>query len=158
MADAPGFDVTSYPHRSLGVEGFRALLFVVIVLNLIVSTVFVLAGAWPVAGFLGLDVLAIYVAFRLSYAQAAAYERITIAGAHVVVERVDERGGRQEWRFPTYWASVWFEGDETRGTVTLRSHGRSVEVGSYLSHFERMSFANVLREALRVSKASGAGS
>ncbi len=158
MAEAPGFDVTSYPHRSLGVEGFRALLLVVIGLNLIVSTVFVLAGAWPVAGFLGLDVLAVYVAFRQSYAQARACERITIAGAHVVVERVDARGGRQEWRFPSYWASIGFEGDETRGTVTLRSHGTSVEVGTYLSHFERMDFANVLREALRVTKASSAGS
>ena len=157
-AAGPAFDVTSYPHRSLGVEGFRVLLIALIAINAFAGIVFVLAGAWPVAGFLGLDVLAVYVAFRLSYAQAAAYERITIAGASVIVERVDPRGRRQEWRFPSYWASVRYDGDETRGTVTLRSHGNTVEVGSYLSHFERQAFADVLREALRVSKTSDLGS
>lgn len=157
-AAGPTFDVTSYPHRSLGVEGFRVLLIAVIAINAVASTVFVLAGAWPVAGFLGLDVLAIYVAFRLSYAQAAAYERITIASASIIVERVDQHGRRQEWRFPSYWASIKYDGDETRGTVTLRSHGNAVEVGSYLSHFERQAFAAVLREALRVAKTSDLGS
>lgn len=134
------------------------LLIAVIAINAVASTVFVLAGAWPVAGFLGLDVLAIYVAFRLSYAQAAAYERITIASASIIVERVDQHGRRQEWRFPSYWASIKYDGDETRGTVTLRSHGNAVEVGSYLSHFERQAFAAVLREALRVAKTSDLGS
>jgi uncharacterized membrane protein len=35
-------------------------------------------GAWPVVGFLGLDVLIVYLAFRASYAQAQAFEDLDV--------------------------------------------------------------------------------
>ena len=89
----------------------------------------------------------------MSYAQARAFERVTVDHEALTVERVDAKGLRREWRFPAYWVSVWFEGDEERGTVTLRSHGRALEVGSFLSPFERKSFADALREALHAARA-----
>lgn len=124
--------------------------------NAAFAAIMISQGAWPVAGFLGLDVLAVYAAFRLSYAQARAFERVIIGGETLTVERVDQKGMRREWTFPSYWVGVWFEGDETEGTVTLRSHGRSLEVGSYLAPFERKDFAEALRKALREAKASPA--
>ena len=39
---------------------------------------FFLLGAWPVIGFLGLDVLLVYWAFRANYRAAAAYEEVTV--------------------------------------------------------------------------------
>jgi uncharacterized membrane protein len=124
--------------------------------NAAFAAIMISQGAWPVAGFLGLDVLAVYAAFRLSYAQAHAFERVIICGETLTVERVDQKGMRREWTFPSYWVSVWFEGDDTEGTVTLRSHGRSLEVGAYLAPFERKDFAEALRKALREAKASPA--
>jgi uncharacterized membrane protein len=124
--------------------------------NAAFAAIMISQGAWPVAGFLGLDVLAVYAAFRLSYAQAHAFERVIIGGETLTVERVDQKGMRREWTFPSYWVSVWFEGDDTEGTVTLRSHGRSLEVGAYLAPFERKDFAEALRKALREAKASPA--
>jgi uncharacterized membrane protein len=148
------FEAIIHPYRSLGPVGFAALLGVVIIANAVVATVALSYGAWPVAGFLGLDMLAIYVAFRISYAQARAFERVTINGEALIVERVDRKGKRREWSFPSYWVSVWFEGDDDGGTVTLRSHGRSLEVGRYLAPFERKEFADVLRRALGDAKAA----
>jgi uncharacterized membrane protein len=124
--------------------------------NAAFAAIMISQGAWPVAGFLGLDVLAVYAAFRLSYAQAHAFERVIIGGETLTVERVDQKGMRREWTFPSYWVSVWFEGDDTEGTVTLRSHGRSLEVGAYLAPFERKDFAEALRKALREAKTSPA--
>ena len=151
--DRPVFDAVIHPYRSLGAEGFRILFGVVVALNLIGAVVTLSLGAWPIVGFLGLDVLAVYIAFRISYAQARAFERVVVDRETLTVERVSRKGARQEWRFPAYWVNVWFDGDEENGTVTLRSHGRSLEVGAYLSPFERKSFADALRDALRAAKA-----
>lgn len=147
------FEAIIHPYRSLGPEGFRVLLAVVIIANVVAAAIVLSLGGWPIVGFLGLDVLAVYIAFRLSYAQTRAFERVTINGEALVVEHVDAKGRRREWRFPSYWVSVWFEGDEDNGTVTLRSHGRTLEIGSYLAPFERKEFADVLRRALSEAKA-----
>ena len=153
----PSFEAVIHPHRSLGPLGFKILLSVVVAANAVGAAVMISLGAWPVSGFMGLDVLAIYVAFRVSYGQMRAFERVTINGEALVVERVDAKGRRREWRFPSYWVNVAFEGDEEwDATVTLRSHGRSLEVGGFLSPFERKSFADALKSALHEAKASPA--
>jgi len=148
--DKPVFDAVIHPHRSLGPQGFRALFYVVLAANAVIAIVLVSLGGWPVLGFLGLDILLVYLAFRMSYAQTRAFERVTVDGDALVVERVDQKGARREWRFPAYWVSVWYEGDEELGvsTVTLRSHGRALEIGGFLSPFERKDFADALRAAL----------
>jgi uncharacterized membrane protein len=154
--DTPLFDAVIHPYRSLGAQGFRALFCAVIAANAVVAIVLVSLGGWPVLGFLGLDILLVYLAFRMSYAQTRAFERVTIDSDELVVERVDRHGARRAWRFPAYWVSVWYEGDEEMGTatVTLRSHGRSLEIGRFLSPFERESFANALSDALRKARSA----
>jgi uncharacterized membrane protein len=151
-SERAAFEAIIHPHRSLGPKGFKALFVVIIAANLFAAGIVVSLGGWPVVGFLGLDILAVYVAMRMSYAQMRAFERVTINGEALVVEQVDRKGGRREWSFPSYWVSVWFEGDEENGTVTLRSHGRALEIGRYLAPFERKEFADVLRRALREAK------
>jgi uncharacterized membrane protein len=152
--DRPVFDAVIHPYRSLGPRGFRALLGVVIAANVAAASVMLWLGGWPVLAFLGLDILAVYVAFRLSYAQTRAFERVTVDAQALTVERVDRKGVRAEWRFPSYWVSVWYEGDEERSTVTLRSHGRSLEICAFLPPMERQSFAEALREALRSARSA----
>ncbi len=153
----PSFEAVIHPYRSLSPMGFGILLAVVTAINVAIAVAMLLKGAWPIAGFMGLDVLAVYVAFRSSYAQARAFERVTIDGDALTVERVDAKGRRRAWAFPSYWVSVFFdEGDDESGIVTLRSHGRSLEVGAYLAPFERKPFAEALRQALRDAKASPA--
>ena len=43
-----------------------------IALNLAAGITFYLLGAWPVVGFMGLDVVLVWWAFRLNYADAGA--------------------------------------------------------------------------------------
>ena len=40
------------------------------------GAMFFVVGAWPVVGFLGLDLLLIYLAFRASYRSGRAYETL----------------------------------------------------------------------------------
>jgi uncharacterized membrane protein len=152
----PSFDAMIHPYRSLGPRGFKILLGLLIVMNALAAALLIALGGWPVLPFLGLDIAAVYFAFRLSYEQMRAFERVSIVGETLKVERVDKSGAQKEWSFPAYWVSVWVDESELQTTVTLRSHGRSLEIGSYLSPFERKDFAEALRRALRDAKASTA--
>ena len=68
------FSALITPHRSLGSTGFLMLMLLVGGISFVAGLVFVIAGAWPVMGFFGLDVLLIYWAFRVNYRRARAYE------------------------------------------------------------------------------------
>ena len=58
MADTPAihFATSLSPHRSLSPEGFRWLIRGVVAANLVVGVPMLILGAWPVFGFMGLDV------------------------------------------------------------------------------------------------------
>src|ERR1043165_7729299 len=99
---APFFETVLRPYRSLNKFGFRLVMTVLIVANVLFAILMIALGGWPVIGFLGLDVVRAHVAFRLSFAQAAAFERIAIAGDDLIITRVDQRGRTREWRFPSY--------------------------------------------------------
>lgn len=110
---------------------------------------FVLIGAWPVFGFLGLDVLLIYVAFRVNYRWGRTYETVLLTEDELTVERVTADGGIRRWRFQPYWLKVDID-DPPRHTsaLTLSSHGKALVIGAFLTPDERLEFAEALREAL----------
>ena len=67
-SDQAGFEAVLYPNLSLGRSGFIAVMAGVSSASVLMSGAFILAGAWPVAGFFGLDVLLLYLAFRIATA------------------------------------------------------------------------------------------
>jgi len=144
------FDAILHPHRSLGRGGFRVLMGVVILVNLVVAAVFAAYGAWPVVLFCGLDVLVLWLAFRVNYRAARLYERIRLTEADLTVQRVHWKAPERRWTFHPYWLRVSHdERSEQNRQVTLSSHGQSVGVGSFLSPEERSAFARALNDALR---------
>ena len=72
------FSALLTPHRSLNRTGFLAVMAFLSVVSFATGVAFLLMGAWPVFGFFGLDVLAVYVAFRINFRRARASEEIRI--------------------------------------------------------------------------------
>lgn len=141
------FSATLRPYRSLEPKGFALLMAALAGASFLAGMAFVLNGAWPVCGFFGLDVGLVYLAFRINYRQADAYERIVLSESQLIVER--HRRGRLvgRWSFQPYWLRV----QVTEGrmpAVVLASHGRSLAVGSFLSPDERHGFAEALNDSL----------
>src|SRR3990170_5354938 len=91
------FDAVLQPHRSLGPVGFALLMGAVAAVGFGTGVVFLMAGAWPVFGFCGLEVLLIYVCFRLNYRSGGLFERVRLTGAALTVERRDWRGRARLW-------------------------------------------------------------
>jgi uncharacterized membrane protein len=143
------FDAVLCPHRSLGPRGFLVLMAVVVAVSFVAGMAFLLAGAWPVVGFFGLDALAIYVAFRASYRSGRLYETVQVAADRMVVRRVLPGGRTREWTFQPYWVRLDLRHDRHgRGHVEIASHGRSVALGGFLTPEERAEFAAALGDAL----------
>jgi uncharacterized membrane protein len=86
------FSAVLTPHRSLGRQGFVVLMLVLGVCSFVTGMIFLLAGAWPVFGFCGLDVLLVYWAFRVSYRRAKAYEQVTVTPSELTVRQVSHQG------------------------------------------------------------------
>lgn len=149
VGDAALFDAVLFPHRSLSRAGFALLMGAVSAVAFAAGVMFWVVGAWPVFGFLGLDVLLIYIAFRLNYRAARRYETVRLDAGELVVERVDRKGARQRVALPAYWLRVAvLEEGAGQGRLVLSTHGQSVEIGSFLSLAEKEGFAAALGGAL----------
>ena len=138
------------PHRSFPKGNFRLLLVVVLVLSLAVSLPFVLLGAWPIAGFMGLDVLLLCLAFRANYRSARAYETVFVSALELRVDKVSARGRRREWRFHPWWTRLAREDDDEFGLqkLALVSRNREVEIAAFLGPGEKEDFARILTDAM----------
>jgi uncharacterized membrane protein len=139
------------PHRSLSLTAFKLMLVVVIVVNLVVAAVFISHGAFPVAGFLGLDVLALWLAFRWNYRDARREEHVRISAGQIHVAAIDPDGRAQHWVVNPLWARVVRDG---RGVV-IRAGGDQMRVGAFLSPKECEHFAAALDTALWRAKRGG---
>jgi uncharacterized membrane protein len=149
-ADTKIFSAVITPHRSLSPTGFLIFIICLSGLSFISGVAFVLMGAWPVCGFLGLDVLLVYVAFRASYRSGRAYEEVTVTASEITVRRVNHRGGVREFTLNPLWARLDRVAHEEFGIerLFLVSHGRQFPIAGFLGPDEKASFARALTNAL----------
>lgn len=148
------YDVRLVPHRSLTASNFKILMVVFAAAGVFASLPFVVMGAWPVAGFMGLDVAIFYLAFRANFDAARAYEHILVTPLELILAKVSAKGLRREFRFHPAWTRLDKEEHEEFGVmrVALRSRGRSVEVGGFLGAEAKADLASGLVRALNDAK------
>jgi uncharacterized membrane protein len=144
------FSAIITPHRSLSGPGFLAVMALVGGLSFIGGMFFFLLGAWPVIGFLGLDVVLVYWAFRANYRAAAAFEEVTVTPSELRLRRVSHRGEVAEWTLNPLWTKLDRETNEEFGLLKLFlvSRGLKFPVAGFLSPKERESFAAALSTSL----------
>jgi uncharacterized membrane protein len=148
------FSARLTPHRSLNRTGFLVLMTFLSVVSFATGIAFLLMGAWPVFGFLGLDVLVIYWAFRVNFRRANATEEITVTPSELRVRRVSHRGHVAEWVLNPLWVQLDQKVHAEFGIerLYLVSRGRRVSIGSFLGADEKASFAKALLAALQTAK------
>lgn len=144
-------DAVLRPNRSLSAAAFKLMLVVVSAINAVLAAVFIAQGAFPVAGFLGLDVLALWLAFRWNYKAGHVAEYVRIAPGKVHVAAVDKRGAEKHWVLNPVWARVARDG---RG-VLIRDGAGQMRLGAFLSPKECDAFAEALALALFRAKRGG---
>ncbi|KIZ35522.1 MULTISPECIES: DUF2244 domain-containing protein [Rhodopseudomonas] len=148
------FSALLTPHRSLSPNGFIALMAFISTVSFVAGVAFWMMGAWPVFGFFGLDVLAIYVAFRIQFSRGRATEEISITPSELRVRRVSHRGHVSEWVLNPLWVRLEQIVHAEFGIerLYLVSHGRRVAIAGFLGAEEKASFAKALSAALEAAR------
>jgi uncharacterized membrane protein len=153
MTDAPlpavHFATSLKPHRSLSAEGFRFLMMGAVAANVVIALPLFVMGAWPVFGFMGLDIFLLWWLFQRSYFDARRTETLTLTDRDLVVVRIAPDGEREELRLDSYWLKV--EATEERLVVTSR--GNRVVIGRFLGPEERLRVTEQLKAAIAAMRA-----
>jgi uncharacterized membrane protein len=154
LAQPELFSALLTPHRSLNRTGFLVLMAFIGAISFAAGLAFLLMGAWPVFGFFGLDVLAIYWAFRINFRHASATEEILVTPSELRVRRVSHRGHAVEFVLNPLWVQLDQKIDAEFGIerLYLVSKGRRVSIASFLGPDEKASFAKALTAALQAAR------
>lgn len=149
LQDPSGFSAVLRPHRSLGPTGFLILMSALSLVSFATGLAFYLVGAWPVLGFFGLDLLLIYIAFKLSYRAGRMYETVELNPSLLTVMRIHPSGKQERFTFNPYWVRVRLaETRDGRTDLRLQLHNRVLSFGRFLTDEERRDFARTLTGAL----------
>jgi uncharacterized membrane protein len=154
QAEPELFSALLTPHRSLNRAGFLVLMGFLSVISFAAGMAFLLMGAWPVFGFFGLDVLAIYWAFRVNFRRASATEEISVTPSELRVRQVSHRGHVVEWVLNPLWVRLDQKVHAEFGIekLYLVSKGRHVSIANFLGADEKASFAKALTAALQAAR------
>jgi uncharacterized membrane protein len=112
-------------------------------------------GLWPILPFAGLDMLLLGWALRASLRRRHHSQTITVTDRQVALET---RNGAQceQFVFPRHWARVTLRRADTPlhpSRLSIESHGRSYEVGGFLTEEERRALAaRLLRSVGRMNE------
>ena len=146
------FQTELRPNRSSTPESIRKLTLALCGALIPAGVIFVYVGAWPVFGFLGLELAALIALLNFHHKRSYVIERIAITVDDLTVERIDPWGRRREWSFKRHWLQVNLEEDSERScALELRSHGRALVIGAFLAPEERRRVARRLRDVLHAA-------
>lgn len=153
-ADTPFFQALLTPHRSLGRRGFAVLMGALLFGWLATGVIFLSRGAWPVFGFFGLDVLLVYVCFRLNYRAARAREEVSVSRTSIDIKKTAPSGRWQAHHFNPFWAKFSVARHDEIGItgMNVEGQGQTVPIGSFLNPDDRESFARAFGNALATAK------
>ncbi len=145
------FDATLRPHRSMGPRGFLILMLAIGGAGFFIGFSFFLMGAWPIAGFCGLEILLVYLAFRWNFRDARRAERVRLTNEEVEVSRLFPSGEMTRETLPAGWVKIHHhDAGEGYGAtrLLLASHGRQIRIGAFLNRDELGELAAALRLAI----------
>lgn len=153
----PIFRVDLFPPRSLSRRAARNIVLLVAGITTTIGLIFWSVGAWPVIGFLGVDVMLLSLAFYFSFRSARQEERIELRAENLRVTQISVRGDRQQFDFQPYWLRVVLQrGEDDQCSLFLQTHGKSLEIAGFLGADEKTDLAAKLERVLRQTRCNPA--
>lgn len=143
-------NLTVLPYRSLSKKGFKNLMLVVCFIFFSVGIFFWHIGAWPVFGFLGLDVFLLYYAFRINYKSGEIFETIKLIKQNLLITRNFPSGKKQTWNLEPYWTKVEILNPANhQHNLIIKSKNKVVSLGSFLNYNDKKILLKKIESALK---------
>lgn len=150
----PLFAATLTPHRSLSRRGLRIVIAFVAVAASVPGMVFFAMGAWPIIGFMGLDVLLVWWALSASMRDGRRREQVTLWPDELELKRVGANGREELLRFNPYFVKLVIDRDYNERTtgLHLRTRDSDTEIGTFLNADDKASFAKAFGTSLKKAR------
>lgn len=114
--------------------------------SLLVASYFLLIGVWMIIIFTSIEIVALTIALYVYSRHALDYEKITIVGKQLLVER--SWGGKvQTEEFNTVWTKLYRSGTG-RQSLALKSSTKEVPIGFFVVMNEQAQFEKELESYL----------
>jgi len=141
----PEFSVVSRRNASLARRERRTAFGLAAAASLSVALAFAVAGAWPVLPYAALEIALLGAAFAWVERRAGEWERVTVAGDRVIVERAG-RGRCERREFNRWWLRVELDDARAREPrIRLRYAGEAMDFGTALPPARRVEVARALK-------------
>ena len=143
------FDGTLTPNRSLSPKAFAIVMAIVVAMSFLAGLSFVSMGAFPVIGFFGLDALAIWFAFRLSFRALKQQTRVRVTAQQI--DLAHEQPGRspRTAKLPTAFTRVRLDYPDRRPSeLKLAYRDQAWVIGRFLTPAERKTLKEALERAI----------
>ncbi len=117
---------------------------------LLISTFFLLQGLWLIAPFSGLEVLALLGCLYLCARSNIQTEVIKFSPDKVIIEQ-GRTFAEKSWEYHRPWAKIFVRKPRHRGhpdQVVIRSHGKELELGSFLNKDDKQALVTKLRKII----------
>lgn len=140
------------PNRALTWPQVCAVYLAIVAVSMCIAGAFALQGFWPVLPFAGLELLGLGAALYVCAVRGEMNELVSVGPSVVTVEK-GRSAPEQRWEFPRPWTRVSLSRARIRwhpSQLLLGSHGRHVELASFLNEEERRHLAVHLRRAITV--------
>ena len=146
-------DITVLPYRSLSKKNFRNLMIIVSIIFFSIGVFFWSLGAWPVFGFLGLDVLLLYLAFKINYKKGEIFENLKLFRSNLEITRVFPSGKSQKWNLEPYWTKAdLLNTSPNEYKLVLKSKEKVVLLGAFLNLNDKKKLMKRINGALLTYK------
>ncbi|MFQ5635331.1 MAG: DUF2244 domain-containing protein [Gammaproteobacteria bacterium] len=138
------------PNRSLTVRSAAVFYLSIIAMPLAIAGLFAMVGFWPILTVAGVEVLALGAALWWTLRKTKTRELIEI-DEHNVLVRKKRPDRNEEHEFSRHWIQVRLVQPASAlwpSRLLLRSGGRTIEVGSFLTNSERDGLQRRLTELI----------
>lgn len=144
------FEAVSVPPRSWTPRGFLVLALLLGSAAAALCVVFFLLGAWPILGFVGIEIPLVLALMALHHRRSGRVSEIlSLTADRLRVRRTDAWGRREEFLLQPYWTRVELHSHPgSSGQLRLLSRGRGIEIGRCLSGEDKRDLARALETAL----------
>lgn len=142
-------DAVLEPPRSLTTRGLNRVMLILGLFSAVFSLGFLLVGAWPVVGFLGAEILVLWLVFQWSFRAQTARTYVRVTADEVDVRKVDGWGRERRASMASHFARVEFDRTATGpNALRLATSRTAYPLGEFLTPRERETFARRLMQAI----------
>lgn len=152
---SPLFAAQLTPYRAMSPRAMRGVIAFTAILASIPGIIFYAMGAWPIVGFMGLDVALLWWAMSKNLKDGEAFEEITLWQDELHIRQVSANGKERESAFNPFWVKFTTRQDQSNEIITglhITYRGTAMEIGAFLNPADKKSFSHVFGQALARAK------